>query len=51
MGDKKASDFDQDLLNLFDRYVHGLIAASRIVGRQEAHRWAGKVCHDSRCAL
>ena len=22
---KKASDFDQDLLTLFDRYVHGLI--------------------------
>ena len=22
---KKASDFDQKLLNLFDRYVHGLI--------------------------
>ena len=22
---KKATDFDQKLLNLFDRYVHGLI--------------------------
>src|SRR5262245_18844616 len=25
MDQKKASDFDQDLYNLFDRYVHGLI--------------------------
>jgi carboxymethylenebutenolidase len=25
MSDRKASDFDQELLNLFDRYVHGLI--------------------------
>ncbi|HSL22276.1 MAG TPA: dienelactone hydrolase family protein [Vicinamibacterales bacterium] len=25
MPDKKASDFDQELLNLFDKYVHGLI--------------------------
>ena len=25
MSDRRASDFDQELLNLFDRYVHGLI--------------------------
>ena len=25
MNDKKASDYDQELLNLFDKYVHGLI--------------------------
>ncbi len=33
---KKASDFDQELLNLYDRYAHGLIERREFLDKASA---------------
>ena len=33
---KKAGDFDQELLNIFDQYVHGLIDRRGFLDRRRA---------------
>jgi len=38
-GTKKAADYPQELLNLFDRYVHGDIDRRTFWKRQEVRRW------------
>ena len=41
MAGKKASDFDQGLLDLFDRYVHGFIDRRQFLDRASAFAVGG----------
>jgi hypothetical protein len=41
MGEKTASDFDQELLNLFDKYVHGFVDRRGSWMARRSSRWAG----------